>query len=53
MKLIDIIIIALVIALVFFTVIYNIRKAKHGGGCSGCDGCSSKTNCGHSKIGIK
>jgi len=53
MGLVDIIIIALVIALVTFTVIYNIRKAKHGGGCSGCNGCSSKANCSHSKTGIK
>lgn len=53
MGFVDVIIMALVIALVAFTIVYNVRKAKKGGGCSGCDGCSSKLKCGHNNSNIK
>lgn len=49
MGFIDIIIMILVIALVVFTIIYNLRKAKTGGGCSSCHGCGSKSNCSSAK----
>lgn len=39
-------IIVLAVAVVVFTVVYNIRRRKTGGcggGCSGCSGCPSDT----------
>lgn len=41
----EIVILICAIALVAFTVIYNIRKRKKGGGCAHCSGCSASSEC--------
>ena len=42
MRMIDLLIGALAVALVVFTVVYNVRKRRRGDvGCAYCDGCKS------------
>ncbi len=33
-------------ALIVFTVIFNLRRRRSGGGCSGCSGCGNRASCG-------
>ncbi len=47
MKFVDLLIVVPVVALVIFTVVYNLRRRKSGGcGCEGCMGCRHATHGG-------